>query len=232
MTAFTFDTLLRDLKRGVLQPVYYLHGEEDVVKEEAVGALVDRAVEAPMRDFNVDTRAAAELGPEELHALVNTQPMLAARRAVVVRSVEQLRKKSPAREELLRYLANPNPSTMLVLVQGGTAPEAEADLAKHVTTVAVGRLAPERVAGWIAHYAGHIGLTLAPDAVALLIAAVGNDLGALAHELEKLGALATGRTATADGATAERGARAPRERVSHRSPTPRPPGCVDAATQR
>src|SRR5260370_11442984 len=110
MTAFTFDTLLRDLKRGVLQRVYYLHGKEDVLKEEAVRALGDRAVEAPTRDFTVDTRAAAELGPEELHALVNTQPMLAARRAVVVRGVEQLRKKSPAREELLRYLANPNPS--------------------------------------------------------------------------------------------------------------------------
>ena len=207
MTAATFDALLRDLKRGVLQPVYYLHGEEDVLKEEAVRALVDRAVEAPMRDFNVDTRAAAELGPEELYALVNTQPMLAARRAVVLRGVEQLRKKSPAREELLRYLANPNPSTLLVLVQGGTDPEAEADLAKHVTAVAVGRLAPERVAGWIAHYAGHIGLTLAPDAVALLIAAVGNDLGALAQELEKLGALATGRTATADDVTAVVGVR-------------------------
>src|SRR5260370_3430519 len=152
MTAATFDAPVRDLRRGVLQRWYYLHGEEDVLKEEAVRALVDRAVEAPMRDFNVDTRAAAELGPEELYALVNTQPMLAARRAVVLRGVEQLRKKSPAREELLRYLANPNPSTLLVLVQGGTAPEAEADLAKHVTAVAVGRLPPERVAGSIAPY--------------------------------------------------------------------------------
>src|SRR6267378_171344 len=206
MTALTFDALLRDLKRGVPQPVYYLHGEEDVLKEEAVRALLDRAVEPAMRDFNVDTRAAGELGPEELHALVNTPPMLAAHRAVVLRGVEQLRKKSPAREELLRYLVNPNPSTLLVLVQGGTA-EAEADLATHATAVAVGRLAPERVAGWIAHHAGHIGLTLAPDAVALLIAAVGNDLGALAQELEKLGALATGRTATADDVTAVVGVR-------------------------
>jgi len=206
MPALTFDALLRDLKRGVPQPVYYLHGEEDVLKEEAVRALLDRAVEPAMRDFNVDTRAAGELGPEELHALVNTPPMLAAHRAVVLRGVEQLRKKSPAREELLRYLVNPNPSTLLVLVQGGTA-EAEADLATHATAVAVGRLAPERVAGWIAHHAGHIGLTLAPDAVALLIAAVGNDLGALAQELEKLGALATGRTATADDVTAVVGVR-------------------------
>ena len=207
MAALTFDTLLRGLKQGAPQPVYYLHGEEDMLKEEAIRALLDRVVEPAMRDFNVDVRAAGELDPAGLHALVNTPPMLAARRAVVLRGVEQLRKKSPAREELLHYLANPNPSTLLVLVQSGPAPEPEADLAAHATAVAVGRLAPERVPAWLAHRAGPLGLTLAPDAVELLIAAVGNDLGALAQELEKLGALAAGRTATADDVTAVVGVR-------------------------
>src|SRR2546428_564434 len=207
MAARTFDTLLRGLKQGAPQPVYYLHGEEDMLKEEAVRALLDRVVEPAMRDFNVDVRAAGELDPAGLHALVNTPPMLAARRAVVLRGVEQLRKKSPAPEELLRYLANPNPSTLLVLVQSGPAPEPEADLAAHATAVAVGRLAPERVPAWIAHQAGRLGLTLAPDAVELLIAAVGNDPGALAQELEELGPLAAGRTPTADDVTAVVGVR-------------------------
>src|SRR2546422_3569280 len=207
MAALTFDALLRGLKQGAPQPVYYLHGEEDMLKEEAIRALLDRVVEPAMRDFNVDVRAAGELDPAGLHALVNTPPMLAARRAVVLRGVEQLRKKSPAREELLHYLANPNPSTLLVLVQSGPAPEPEADLAAHTTAVAVGRLAPERVPAWLAHRAGPLGLTLAPDAVELLIAAVGNDLGTLAQELDKLGALAAGRTATADDVTAAVGVR-------------------------
>src|SRR2546426_10797726 len=103
MAALTFDALLRGLKRegGALQPVYYLHGEEDVLKEEAVRALLDRAVPPAMRDFNVDWRGAGELDAEGLYALVNTPPLLAERRAVVLRGVEQLRKKSPAREELL-----------------------------------------------------------------------------------------------------------------------------------
>src|SRR2546427_166703 len=140
MAALTFDALLRGLKQGAPQPVYYLHGEEDMLKEEAIRALLDRVVEPAMRDFNVDVRAAGELDPAGLHALVNTPPMLAARRAVVLRGVEQLRKKSPAREELLHYLANPNPSTLLVLVQSGPAPEPEADLAAHATAAAAAGL--------------------------------------------------------------------------------------------
>jgi DNA polymerase-3 subunit delta len=205
-TALSFDALLKAVKRGVPDPVYYLHGEEDVLKDEAVRALLDRAVEPSLRDFNLDTRSAGELTPEALHALVNTPPMLAERRAVVLRGVEQLRKKSKARDALLAYLALPSPSTMLVLVQAG-GEEAEADLAARATTVSVDRLAPERVPGWIAHAARGLHLTLAPEAVELLIAAVGNDLGALSRELEKLAALAGGRTATADDVTALVGVR-------------------------
>src|SRR5207247_2029192 len=40
MGALTFDALLRSLKQGAPDPVYYLHGEEDVLKDEAVRVLV------------------------------------------------------------------------------------------------------------------------------------------------------------------------------------------------
>src|SRR6059036_2288851 len=111
MAALTFDTLLKGLKpggRAAPVPVYYLHGEEDVLKEEAVRALLERAVDPAARDFNVDTRAAADLDPEALSVLVDTPPMLAERRAVVLRGVEVLKKKAKTREELLRYLDHPN----------------------------------------------------------------------------------------------------------------------------
>ena len=45
MPALTFDALLRGLKRGATDPVYYLHGEEDVLKDEAARALIERTVE-------------------------------------------------------------------------------------------------------------------------------------------------------------------------------------------
>src|SRR2546430_461862 len=121
MGALTFDALLRSLKQGVPDPVYYLHGDEDVLKDEAVRALVERAVDAAARDFNVDQRSAPELDPEAFHALVNTPPMLAATRAVVVRGLEQLKKTAKLRQELLRYLESPNPTTVLALVQAGGA---------------------------------------------------------------------------------------------------------------
>src|SRR6266704_3318092 len=149
MGALSFDALLRSLKQGVPDPVYYLHGDEDVLKDEAIRALLERAVEPAARDFNVDQRSAADLDAASFHALVNTPPMLAARRVVVIRGLDPL--------------------------------------------------PPARVERWMAHRARQLGLTLAPGAGDLLLGAVGNDLAALAQEIEKLAALAAGRGGGAGG---------------------------------
>lgn len=194
MGALTFDALLRSLKQGVPGAVYYLHGEEDVLKEEAVRALLARAVDPAARDFNVDQRGVADLDPAAFNALVNTPPMLAPTRAVVVRGMEQLRKTSKMRQELLRYLEAPNPTTVLILVHGaGESPDAE--LLRRATAVVVEPLPAPRVARWMTHRAKQLGLTLAADAGELLLATVGNDLSALSTELDKLAAFAGERAA-------------------------------------
>ena len=106
MAPLTLDALLRGLKKGAPDPVYLLHGDEDVLKDEAVRALLAAGVDPAARDFNFDSRFAADLDAETFHALVNTPPMLAERRAVVLRGVDQLgKRKSKLRDELLRYLA-------------------------------------------------------------------------------------------------------------------------------
>jgi DNA polymerase-3 subunit delta len=205
MAALTLDALLRSLKKGapLPEPVYLLYGEEDVLKDEAIRALVDATV-GSSRDFNLDVRFAADLTPESFHALVNTPPMLAERRAVVIRAVEQLgKRKTKLRDEVVRYLASPNPTTLLVLVVAA-GEEPDADLVRASTSIAVDALAAERVPRWLQHRASTLGVTLAADATELLLKAVGNDLSTLSRELEKLASLAAGggaagrRSVTAD----------------------------------
>src|SRR5213078_2713921 len=145
MGALTFDALLRSLKQGAPDPVYYLHGEEDVLKDEAVRVLLERAVDPAARDFNVDQRTAADLDPEAFNALVNTPPILAATRAVVLRGMEQLRKTAKVRQELLHYLDSPNPSTVLVLVHGTPEPP-DAELLRRATAEKVAPLCAGRPA--------------------------------------------------------------------------------------
>lgn len=207
MGFLTFDALQRSVKKGVPDPVYYLHGDEDVLKDEAIRALCDVALDPAARDFNLDQRSASATDAESLHTLLNTPPMLAERRVVVLRGVEAMRSKSRARDELLRYLANPSATTVLVLVQGAGEPP-QPDFAGRATSVRVDRLPPDRVARWAAHHARRLGVALEPDAADLLVAVAGDDLGILGRELEKLAGLAAGPAAvTRDQVTALVGVR-------------------------
>src|SRR6266704_3802067 len=180
MAVLTLDALIRSLKKGARnpEPVYLLHGDEDVLTDEAIRALLDATV-GSNRDFNLDVRFAPDLTPESFHALVNTPPMLAERRAVVIRGVEQLgKRKTKLRDEVLRYLATPNPTTLLVLVVAA-GEEPDTDLVRASAAVAVDALAAERIPRWLQHRATTLALTLAPDAADSLLQAVGNDLATL-----------------------------------------------------
>jgi DNA polymerase-3 subunit delta len=192
----TFDATLRALKKGDVAPVYYLVGAEDLLKADLVREISDRVLDPSLRDFNFDQRTATSLDPEDLSTLLNTLPMMADRRVVVLRDVEGWQKKARGRAELLRYLAKPAAETVLVLVQGGADPDAEAEFAKLATTVLCATLPPERVLRWLSHRSEQLGISLEPDAAGHLLHAVGSDLTTLDAELAKLASLAPGTPLT------------------------------------
>src|ERR1044071_3340034 len=114
----SFDSFSKLVKTGEIPPTVYLYGEEDVLKDEAVRAIVDRVVDPGLRDFNYDQRSAGQLDPEAIETLCNTLPMMAGRRVVVIREVEAWNKRARGRAAMLRYLEKPAPKTVVVLVQG------------------------------------------------------------------------------------------------------------------
>jgi DNA polymerase III subunit delta len=208
MAALTLDTLLRSLKKSPqsLAPVYVLYGEEDMLKQEAVRALTE-AVLGKTQDFNFDTRFASDLTPETFSDLVNTLPMFTERRLVIIRAMDYVgKRKSKLRDEIIRYLAAPSPSTVMVLVFPADE-DPDDDYLKGTTAVKLDPLDTDRVPRWVGHYAATLGLALEPEAVELLLSAVGTDLSTVARELEKLASLAVDRAATAQDVTALVGVR-------------------------
>jgi DNA polymerase-3 subunit delta len=191
----TFD---KSLKRGEFERVYYFHGDDDFLKERAVRALVAAAVDPATRDFNLDIRSAAELDAETFGSLLGTPPMMAERRAVVVRDVAALRK--DARAVLDRYLASPAADLVLVLVAPASE-KAKVDkgIESRAATLEFKPLSGDRVPRWIIHQVeSELGATITPEAAELLQQAVGNELAALAAELDKLASYAGGGTIDED----------------------------------
>jgi DNA polymerase-3 subunit delta len=194
----TFDALLRSVNRGDVAPAYYFYGSEDLLKEEAIRAVIDRVLDPGLRDFNLDQRSATQTDAEEVYSLCRTPAMMADRRVVVLRDVEAWKRKTKARAVALGYLAKPSPDCVLLLIQGAADEKEDKDLAHLAVSVAFEPLPPKRAGRWILHRARQLGIEVEPDAAELLLRVVGSDLGALAAELEKLAAVSDGAPATAD----------------------------------
>lgn len=199
MPCRSFDALQRSLAKGEVQPVYYFFGDEELLKDEAVRRVMELSVEESTRDFNLDRRRAPELSADQFRSLVETPPMLGARRCVVLTEVECLQQKRPKQQSLrsavTRYVEHASPETVLVLVQSAGA-KLDPGLERGATPVDFEILEPARVLKWIHHRAKELGLALEDDAARHLQAAVGDDLPHLASELAKLAAATQGRAVT------------------------------------
>jgi len=191
MSASSLKTLRDAIKRRSFDGAYYISGEDEYQKDEAVRQLVEAAIDPSARDFNLDVRRAADLDAESLGVLLATPPMMADRRVVVLRDVGALRKEP--RKVLEDYLRDP--ALDLVLIMSATSgAKADVGLSSSSTALEFDPLSGDRIPKWIAHHASTaLGVTITEPAIELLQAAVGNDLHQLSGELDKLASYVAGQ---------------------------------------
>lgn len=190
---------------GNFAPAYYLFGDDDYLKEEALRQLVDAALGDALRDFNLETRRGGDLDAGTLGSLLGTPPMMADRRVVTVRDAGSLKK--DARQALDRYLASPAPDTVVILTTpaGGKADKA---LGHHATPLEFQPLSGDRIPKWIVYHATSVhGVSITEGALDLLQAGVGSDLSLLAIELDKCASFTGGAEIDEDAVSAVVGIR-------------------------
>jgi len=181
--------LHKAISSGTFERAYLLYGDNDFLKDAAARQIVDRAVDPGVRDFNVEIRRGGDVDAEAMESLLGTPPMMTDRRVVVLRDVGALKK--PARAALDRYLANPAPDAVIVLV--AAAGTADKGLEAKTTAVEFPILTEDRIPKWISHHVTTVlGGTITPSAATLLLQAIGTDLPQIASELEKLMSFADG----------------------------------------
>ena len=185
-------SFFKSIRERSFASVYYVHGDDDFLKEEGVRQLIAAVVDPATRDFNLEVRRGGETDPGTLASVLDTPPMMAERRMVVLRDVGALKK--DARAALDRYLSRPAAETVLVLVTSGADGKTDKKL-ESAAGIAVGfdPLTDDRLPKWIEHQVSELGATIEDRAVTLLHEAVGNDLPALTAELDKLVSYAGGK---------------------------------------
>lgn len=172
-------------------PVYVFLGSESLLVREAEKAVRDVVATGPTAAFNHGTFVAAEEGALGFVQAAGTLPMMASRRLVELRQVQD----APVAvlDALLAYVQAPNPTTVLV-VSGEKFPSAVGGVDRGVRIVnavkkggLVLKLDGEGVdpRSFAEARAGDLGVKLERDAAQLLVELVGGDLTLLAADVEK-----------------------------------------------
>ncbi len=177
-----------------LAPVYLFYGEEEFLIEEGVQEVLQGAVPPEGRAFNLDVLQGAEADVHDVIARASAFPMMAERRAVVLRDADKLGQKDL--ELLASYVERPSPTTVFILTAAkpDMRRKAFAGVRKAGGAVECRPLGEAQLPAWITGRLRMRGLTIDPDACRLLSSLVGRGLRELDQELEKLATYTGGRT--------------------------------------
>jgi DNA polymerase-3 subunit delta len=186
------DRTLRDRVAG---GAFFFFGDEDYLREEAVGKVVAAYLDPSTRDFNFDQLRGGDVTADDLASIVATPPMMAEHRVVVVRDAQGLSVK--AREVVEAVAKSTDPGLILVIsavIPGGSKARFYDELKKHSVSVEYGQLSQDDAPGWVMETAREeLGVEVDPEAARALVGGIGVDLGTLGSELRKLAAYAQDR---------------------------------------
>ena len=178
--------LIEDVRRGDFKSVYLLMGEEPYYPDLLCNAIVDNCLQDWEKDFNETICYGADVNADTVITAARRFPMMAERQLVVVKEAQAMKDI----EQLSLYCERPLDSTVLVLLLRGATLDKRKSLYKNILKMGVvvesQPLRDYEVARWISDYYSENGLSIDPEAAALLAESAGTDLGKIAVETDKL----------------------------------------------
>ncbi len=184
----TYHELHTALASKRFAPVYLVHGEEDLLAEECVNAIIDHTLDEGARGFNLDILYGGKADAQDALSHASSFPMMSERRVVVVKEFERLATTEAGRELLAAYFKKPLESTVMVLVSANPdfRKKPFTDLKKQAELIECKPLYDNQIPDWIEARIKKLGKQITPEASRLLQGYVGNSLRAIQSEIDKL----------------------------------------------
>ncbi len=182
----SFENIITQISRKEFKPLYLLMGEESFYIDRITDAILANALDESERDFNEIIRYGADMTVEAIINEARFYPSFAQYRVVVIKEAQEVKKL----EELVSYVQNPLPSTILVInykhgtVDGRKKLVAEAE--KRGVLFESKKVYDNQLPGWINTFVEKKGLKIDPKASIMLADFIGSDLNRIAGELDKL----------------------------------------------
>jgi DNA polymerase-3 subunit delta len=182
----TFEGIMSDLKAAKYKPVYFLMGEEPFFIDLVTDYLAEHVLTAEERSFNQLVLYGRDTDMKMIVSSARRYPMMASRQVIIVREAQQLKNM----EGLESYLSAIMQSTVLVFAYKYKKLDKRTRLTKLLAEQSVlmesDKLREDKVPAWIMGYLKERDYRADQKTATLLVDFLGNDLGKIGNELDKL----------------------------------------------
>ena len=190
--------IMADLRAGKYQHVYFLQGEEPFYIDRISDYIAEHALNSDEKSFNQTVLYGLDTDVGTIVSEAKRFPMMAQRQVVIIKEAQRIRNLIPsgedAKSELVSYLQNPQPSTVLVFCHKYKKIDARKKLGKALKAAVEKNgvfYTSEKVkdwtlATWISEHVQTLGYHIDPRTSTILAEYLGNDLAKIDNELGKL----------------------------------------------
>ncbi len=179
--------IVASIKNGDIKPIYFLMGEEAYYIDAIAKYIGKTILTEEEKGFNQIVLYGRDVKIEDIVSTAKRFPMMAERQVVIVKEAQDL---SRTIDDLISYVENPQPSTVLVICYKYKTLDRRKKLYKEISKKGVlfesKKLYDDQVPDWIRRVLVTRGYTITPKAAQMLVEFLGNDLGKVNNELEKL----------------------------------------------
>ena len=183
----TVNTILSDIKNGIIKPIYFLFGDEPYFIDQVSDYIEKNVLDEAEKGFNQVILYGRDVSIDDIVSNAKRYPMMAERQVVIVKEAQDL---SRTIEQLIAYAQNPQPTTVLVLCYKYKKLDGRKGLAKTIKKSGVlletKKLYDNQIGSWISQALRSEGYRITPKAVQMLGDFLGTDLGKINNELTKL----------------------------------------------
>ncbi len=179
--------IITNIKSGTIAPIYFLMGEEAYYIDGITKYIEKNMLSEEEKGFNQMVFYGRDVSIEDVIGAAKRYPMMAERQVIILKEAQDL---SRTIENLVSYVENPQPTTVLVICYKYKKLDARKKLTKLLRQNAVlfesKKLYENQVPDWIRRVMAGKGYTITPKAAQMLTEFLGNDLSKVNNELEKL----------------------------------------------
>lgn len=181
------NQIVTDIKNGHIKPIYFLMGDEPYYIDKITDFIESNILTEEEKGFNQVVLYGRDVSIDDIISNAKRYPMMAERQVVIVKEAQDLSRNI---EDLVSYVENPQPSTVLVICYKYKTLDKRKKLSKTVAKNGLlfesKKLYDNQIGEWIRRVLAGKNYKIEPKATVILGEFLGTDLSKISNELNKL----------------------------------------------